>query len=302
MKLEFGGFTFTAESEIKNARASEQRVLSEIERLGLETNAWELDVKGYTVLRPDQVAPKSFIAAIRAAMLKSAENRYGLKIDPEAGLGREGDVMSLGPGIQLPGILVEDPIFEQALMNERVLALISYLLGESCELSSMGGIMKSQGNAHLELHADLVGTPPPFPPFAQVANATWLITDYTRENGCTCFAEGTHRRCRPPTPTEATDISLFTPVEAPAGSVLIWGSNVWHGAMPRTAPGLRMSLLCFFSRWYLYKAEKDLAAKITPEMLQRNPPRFRRLLGLAGVGPAFEEHISKSQCAYSQFA
>jgi len=210
--------------------------------------------------------------------------------------------MSLGPGIQLPGILLEDRAFEVALMNERVLALVSYLLGESCELSSMGGIMKSQGNAHLELHADLVGTPPPFPPFAQVANATWMLTDYTRENGCTCFAEGSHLKCRPPTPAEATDISLFTPVEAPAGSVLIWGSNVWHGAMPRTAPGLRMSLLCFFSRWYIYKAEKDLASQVTPEMLERNPPRFRRLLGLAGVGPEVEQHISRSQCAYNQFA
>jgi ectoine hydroxylase-related dioxygenase (phytanoyl-CoA dioxygenase family) len=204
----------------------------------------------------------------------------------------------------MPGLLFENPIFEQALMNEPVLALITYLLGESCHLSSMGGIIKSQGEQHLELHSDLVGNPSPYPPYAQVANATWVLTDYNRENGSTCFVDGSHLLCRPPSPAEAVDLSLFEPIEAPAGSVIIWGSNVWHGAVPRTAPGLRVGLLVFFARWYLYKAEPDPATRVTPEMLARNPKRFRRLIGVDPVAliPEEEDAASMGRAALSRFA
>jgi hypothetical protein len=302
MQSKFGGFSLTAANDVREAQCSEQRVLAEIERLHLEQNAWELDVKGYTVLKPDQVGPRSFVDELREAILKAAERRHGVKADPITGLGRDGDRMAHGAGIAMPGMLLEGRLFEQAMMNERVLVLVTYLLGESCELSSMGAVMKSQSNEHLELHADLVGNPAPFPPYAQAANATWALTDYTPENGTTCFVDGSHLKCRPPTPEEATNISLFKAVEAPAGSVLVWGSNIWHGALPRTAPGLRMSLLCFFSRWYLYKAEPTLASQVTQEMTNRNPLRFRRLLGLESDVPVEERNVTKSRCAYSQFA
>jgi hypothetical protein len=65
--------------------------------------------------------------------------------------------------------------------------------------------------------------------------------------------------------------------------VLIWGGNTWHGAVPRRTPGLRVVLLVFFSRWYLYKGEQDPAARVTPGMLARNPPPFRRLSGVDPV-------------------
>jgi len=302
MEKEFGGFSLTAADEIAVAKASERRVLAEIRRLRLEENAWELDTKGYTVLVPHQVGSPALIEDLRQEILSAAKRRYGVEADLNTGLGRSGDRMAHGTGMTVPGVLPEGRVFEQALMNESMLALISYLLGESCELSAMAGVMKSQSSEHLELHSDLIGVPAPFAPYAQVANATWVLTDYNRENGCTCFTDGSHLKCRPPTPAEATDLSLFTPVEALAGSIVIWGGNVWHGALPRLAPGLRMSLLCFFARWYLFKAEPDLPTKVTDEMIERNPPRFRQLLGLNCDVPAEERNLTKSSAAHSQFA
>jgi ectoine hydroxylase-related dioxygenase (phytanoyl-CoA dioxygenase family) len=237
-------------------------------------------------------------------VLAAGERIHGISMDVEQGLGETGRQMQFGAGVSMPGILFEDPLFEQALMNEPMLALISYLLGESCQLSSMGGIVKAQGDAHLELHADLVGNPSPYPPYAQVANATWVLTDYDRDNGSTCFVDGSHLLCRPPSPAEAVDLSLFTPIEAPAGSVIIWGSNVWHGAVPRLAAGLRVSLIVFFARWYLYKSETDIAARVTPDMLARNPARFRRLTGIDPVALIAEEEDAPTmgRAALSRFA
>ena len=207
MNAEYGGFSQTAERELEAARATEARVLCDIERLGLQHNAWELDAKGYTVLAPHKAAPPEFIAELRDAIIRLSEQCHNVKADLATGLNRTGDRMAHGAGVATSGVLAEGRAFEQALMNERVLALITYLLGDSCRLSSMGAILKTQGSDYLEHHVDLVGTPSPFPPYAQVANATWLLTDYARESWCTCFVDGSHLKCRPPSAAEARDFA-----------------------------------------------------------------------------------------------
>jgi ectoine hydroxylase-related dioxygenase (phytanoyl-CoA dioxygenase family) len=85
-------------------------------------------------------------------------------------------------------------------------------------------------------------------------------------------------RRRHPTTAEALDPLLGVPVSAPAGSMIIWHGNTWHGAAPRTTPGVRLSLIMLFCRWYLTPQipHRQLAS---PEMLARNPPRFATLMG-----------------------
>ena len=56
-------------------------------------------------------------------------------------------------------------------MTPSVLALVTYLLGESCALTSMNGVIKGPGRVPLRLHAD-TAQPNPLPPYAQICNAT----------------------------------------------------------------------------------------------------------------------------------
>ena len=303
-KALFGGFSQTAANDVAAAHRAEERVLAEIDRLGLRDHLLNLETRGYTILPPERVGAPGLAEALRDQVLAAIERKEGVTADLDAGLSVPDHKNQFGDGISMSGIMFEDPIFETALMNEPVLALITYLVGESCHMSSMGGIVKTRGEQHLELHVDQVGNPSPLPPYPQVANATWLLTDYSPDNGSTCFVDGSHLLCRPPSPAEATDISLFKPITAAAGSVLIWGGNVWHGAVPRTAPGLRVGLLVFFARWYLYKGEEDPATRVTPEMLARNPPRFRRLSGVEPVTliPATPEAPTMGRAALSRFA
>jgi ectoine hydroxylase-related dioxygenase (phytanoyl-CoA dioxygenase family) len=173
-------------------------------------------------------------------------------------------------------------------MHERTLALITHLLGESCVLCHFSSMVKGPGKDHLPLHADQnqSGGPAPFPPYAQIANATWALTDYTVSNGCICFSPGSHKLCRHPTYKEATDLARFVPLEVPAGSVIIWHGNTWHGALRRTNRGVRVSLLAFFNRWYHLPLEQ-IRSRITQEMLDRNSPRFAVLIG--SQRPVLEE-------------
>jgi hypothetical protein len=269
---------FIPRKEVEDAgRAARQRVIAEIRELGLVERAWELEVDGYTVVGPDQVGSREISPRLLDASLSLAERSFGHRPDLHRETERPDLVSPFGNVETNIGILGEGRVFEEALLNRPVLALVSYLLGESCTLVHQSLYIKSPGPDHLPLHTDQdqTGSPSPFAHFAQVANATWALTDYTVDNGAICFVPGSHKLCRAPTRHEATDISIFKPVEAEAGSVVIWHGNTWHGALRRAAPGVRVSIVEYFGRWFLAGAN---TSTVTAEMLARNPRRFAELV------------------------
>ncbi len=68
--------------------------------------------------------------------------------------------------------------------------------------------------------------------------------DYTKENGAFCIVPGSHKLCRHPKPGEGVEDAI--PVEAPAGSAIVFHGNVWHGAFPRLTPGIRLSVNTYY--------------------------------------------------------
>lgn len=274
---------FLLDREVEDvADAARTRVLAEIDRLNLVPHVAALELHGYTILSPQETGAAALLAPLMAAILRISETRTGVPVDVVTGDTHRHFHLPTGQVQWEPSLLLKDPVFEQALMNPPALALITYLLGESCIVSHLSSMVKGPGDDYLPLHTDQnqSGAIPPAPPYAQVANATWALTDYTRDNGGICFVPGSHRYCRQPTYAEATDLSLFHPLEVQAGSIIIWHGNTWHGAFPRRVPGVRVSLVEYFSRSYLRPSE-DLGPLISPEALARNPPRFAVLAGAA---------------------
>jgi ectoine hydroxylase-related dioxygenase (phytanoyl-CoA dioxygenase family) len=90
---------------------------------------------------------------------------------------------------------------------------------------------------------------------------------------------GSHKLCRYPTEAEIQDPANYQPVEAKAGSILIWHGNTWHGAYPRTVPGLRLSIIHYFGRFFMRPSPK-VAQLVSPEEIARRPARLARLLGM----------------------
>jgi ectoine hydroxylase-related dioxygenase (phytanoyl-CoA dioxygenase family) len=266
-----------AEAEAEAARA---RVFAEIDRLNLAGHVADLDRQGYTVLLPEEVRANGLAPRLKDAILKVSGKRRAARIDAAAGAsGRDAKALFGEVQFELT-LLPEDPIFEQALMNEPALALATYLLGESCVLCHMSSMVKGPGRDFLPLHADINqrGVIAPFQSQAQVANVTWALTDYTKDDGALCIVPGSHQYCRAPTYTEATDVTRFHPVEVPAGSIVIWQGNTWHGAVPRRNPGTRVNLITSLSRWY-HRNGEEIAPLLPREAFDRNPPRFAVLTG-----------------------
>lgn len=272
--------TKEVQDEISAAR---ERVLGEIDRLNLWRAVGELDVRGFTVIPPEEAAPAGFAAALRDALLKISVEDTGVMPDMTSGethseiVSRHGNVELIEP------LIHRHPLFQDALLNERGLTLVTYLLGESCGLISSTGQIKGPGKQYLPLHSDqgLTFGPGPFSLTADVCNAVWVLSDYSADKGATCVVPGSHKLCRNPTQAESVDISLYQPLEVKAGSIVVWHGNLWHGAVPRRSPGLRLGIIQYFGRWFLNRG--SLANRFSAEEIANLPPRFARLIGAPGT-------------------
>lgn len=275
------------------------RTLATIESLGLTQHVLDLELKGYTVV-PD-VLSADRVERAKSAILRRAEGVAEHKIDPEKATAEDFNGMNY-----LHYLLFDDPVFPEILLEPKPLALMSYLLGESCVLSSMGCHFRGPGGMPLAVHAD-GSADGLMTPASMVANCNYALTPYTQENGAVVLFPGSHRRVRQPTlhenwmtadgqtvmdvmakqlePAELDKIQWQQPtgavtIECNPGDAVIWHGNSWHGGWRREAPGTRINLACYFCRPHM--ATQELRGDTGhQEVFERyaNEPRFAQLLG-----------------------
>lgn len=271
------------------------RTLATIDRLGLNANLVELDTQGYTTIRG--VLSEDQVERAKTALLKRVEDNTGHPVDIETDTEFKSP---MGASMDyLHYMLYEDPVFEEILMAEKPLAIVSYLVGESCVLSSLGCHFKAPGpTGVVTLHADTRG-PQPFATHAQTANVNYALTPYTREAGATALVPGSHRYARQPTLAESSLVGeqcnpAAVPADLAPGDCVVWHGHTWHGSFEREIPGVRMNLAVYFARSHVVTQERHKDV-VPQEVLDRhaNDDRFKRLLatedpyGWEGQGPDY---------------
>ena len=222
-------------AEAATALEPRDRAWNDICELGLEGYVADLDAKGYCLIPPEIANPNNLAERMLAALLDIAEKRNGERPDVVTGathanrppllqgfdgqkfaqeakkegkdapppiLLKEPNVVDSPFGDRMNLILYDDEVFAEALMNPPLLALVTYLIGYSAVLSSMGCWMKGPCKSNFQLHSDSA-VPEPMPPQAYQAQCTYLLTDFNRETGATCAVPGSHKWCRKPTEREA---------------------------------------------------------------------------------------------------
>ncbi len=179
--------------------SSHDRVMAEIRRLGLSDAVAQLEADGLAIVPPEVVGLEpGYVERVLERVLDVMERRNGVRPDIESG--------ETHRNVFFPTLyyfLFEDPVFQEWLLHPAVLALATYLLGESCILSATTVFMKgpadeSDAELQLGLHSDQQMVPQPFPPYALICGATLLLTDYSRATGAFAYVPGSHKLGRHP--------------------------------------------------------------------------------------------------------
>jgi ectoine hydroxylase-related dioxygenase (phytanoyl-CoA dioxygenase family) len=225
-----------------------------------------LDRDGYVPV--PGVLSAAQVAAIRdrlAGLLAAEGERAGLEVHQESGADRLADLVNKGPE------------FQPCFTDPRVLACVAHVLGDF-KLSSLNSRAALPGQGRQGLHADF-GGPVPAGGY-QVCNSIWLLDDFTADNGATRVVPGSHRTGV--TVREAlTDGEATHPdevlLEAPAGTVVVFNSHLWHGGTLNRTDAPRRALHSYFTRRSRGQ-QLDQKKYVRPETLARLSPAARFIL------------------------
>jgi len=234
-------------------------------RLDTETKL-RLDRDGFAPL-PGILSPSQVTAlGDRLAELTLHEgDRAGLEVHQEAGTDRLSDLVN------------KDPMFDVCFTHPLVLAAMAHVLGEF-KLSSLNYRSALPGRGLQGLHADW-GRPAAGQGF-DVCNSIWLLDDFTASNGATRVVPGSH--LRPELPQDAlADPAAPHPDQvqllAPAGTVVIFNSHVWHGGTLNSTARPRRALHSYFTRRENGQ-QLDQRAYVREQTLARLSPAARFIL------------------------
>lgn len=245
----------------------------------LESNIAELEAFGFTVIEPERTgAPPDFAPRLLEAVERIVRQEDESAVD----LNKHADKPAYGR--QLFHLLARDPVFVEAAMNPVVRTMGSYMLGVSMRLFSMVAFVKQGSARPTHMHTDSVGVPTPLPFYGTVCNVSWILSDYTQDNGTLCMVPGSHRYCRHPTEFEQPkfmggpmDDAMATPLLAKPGSLAVFTGNTWHGTYPKTTDSTRVHIATAFCRNYVNPAESY--DDLPDETVEQYGPEFARLIG-----------------------
>lgn len=235
-----------------------------VEALDLVETVEHVKESGYGYIH-NAVTP-DFIERLRATIIRIANS-------PDSKIGGAGGANML---------LAKDPIFEEVVLNPKMLAIAEVLCGKGAMLSQVAGSVKQKSKpgepGRSGLHADQNWTPAPFPVHNQLVTFCWACDEYTAEGGSTKVIPKSHLLRRHPNAQEVAEEPGVVSTECPAGSIVFWDGSTWHsGAAARTLEGERVVLHVTYGRLALRPVEcYDFLGE---DWLKDKPYEMRVMLG-----------------------
>jgi len=223
----------------------------------------DLDRHGYVVL-PNFIAPP-VLAALReriAGLFEAEGDQAGSEFKPEPFTRR------------LANCLDKGDIFLECMSRPEMLEGIGAVIGPDLKLSSVNVRSADPlSDWSQPLHCDMGALPDERGNW--VCNTIWILDDFTNENGATRCVPGTHRSGRLPQEVLADPAAPHPDevlVTAPAGTLVIMNSHLWHGGTANRTPRPRCAMHGFFCRrdkpqqqYQKHLLRPEVQAALTPQ-------------------------------------
>lgn len=148
---------------------------------------------------------------------------------------------------RLADLVNKGEVFDIFYTHPRMLAAIEAVLGTQFKLSSLNYRAAKPGKGLQKLHVDWKNTV--VNGQYKVCNTIWLLDDFLENNGATRLVPGTHKGSALPDEALADPFEKHPDeilIQAPAGSVFIFNSHVWHGGTTNHTQKDRRSIHSYF--------------------------------------------------------
>ena len=222
-----------------------------IAELGLTENCRQLAMEGWTVI--EHAASPEFNARFRARIKALCPH---------------------GGGSML---LAKDPIFAEAVMSPKLMAMAEFSVGRGFLLSQVAASIRPQGSPGIGLHADNNWLPAPFPAHNMLLTGCWSCDGYSKDGGATLIIPGSNSLRRHPNAKEVQETAGALAIECAPGSVAMWDGNLWHSSYPRALEGDRVVCHITYTRLMMRPVE-DYGAH-ADRLIREHGERMSQLMG-----------------------
>ena len=184
-----------------------------------------------------------------------------------------------------------DPLFLDVVDHPTILPILEHVLDKTLVLGSLSSRIVRPGDGYQELHSDI---PQHMlnPVSPVMLNTVWMIDDFTAEIGGTRIVPGSHKSGWAVPPEGLKVPHIYQPT-APAGSVLIFNGQCWHGGGANTTDRDRHALFGHYRKSMLL-FQLDPHDGFREDWYERLSPRQKQLLRMqkgVGVSHAADDHL-----------
>ena len=219
--------------------------------------------------------------ALPGLMSPDLLHRIRTRIDElfeQEGAGAGGEFKQEPGARRLANLVNKGRVFEEVILNPRVLECAAHVLGPQFKLSSLNARSANPHTADGQpLHADSGAIADDAGYF--VCNSVWMLDDFTTENGATRMVPGSHRWRRLP------HADFFEPhpeeqlVLGKAGDVVVMNAHMWHGGTANGTDRPRLAMHVYYTRWDQPQQQYQ-KRWLSPEVQAALSPDARRILAL----------------------
>ena len=232
-----------------------------------------LRIQGYCIV--DSGLGESEMCQLRLAFdagHKAYAERYGERFD----------LAALGENHTIRVLPAVAPAFLTLIQNHPLQALLDLIFGESVTLNQVNGLINppsgatfSQGRWHRDLpYQHFVASRP------LAVNALFCLDDFTKENGATKVAPGTHKEEKYPSDTVLSEIART--LTTPAGYFLVLDAMTFHAAGKNTTDKPRRAVNHVYT---IPPIRQQIALESVLDGALAVPENMRRLFGFGGLEP-----------------
>src|SRR5262249_32959339 len=154
------------------------------------------------------------------------------------------------PGCRrLANLVDKGDAFRALIAHPRALECVRHVLGPEVKLSSLNARSAEPGGGAQPLHADMAAVADERSYWG--CNATWLLDDYTAENGALRVVPGSHRWRKLPQEALADPLAGHPGqalVTGRAGGLVVLNAHAWHAGTANRTGRPRRSLHAFYCR------------------------------------------------------